>query len=344
MHNKLTVIMSCYNQEGYIQQAVESVLMQRTNFNFTIIIADDHSTKDKSTEIIKEYVDRYPDKIKAILSESNSRYLANILRAKSLVKTDYFCLLDVDDYWTDAYKLQNAYDFLEKNPEYSIYSTNTLCLYENGTQHPLISPTTPNSTYDIADFLTGKAKATQTSGTVFRNVIFKYGIPEIIRNSIGTISERSFEGDLGRYAIHLKHGKALFVNTVDSVYRVLSNGIWNCMSAFEKHVLMAQAFIDYSVYFEDQHKGGFYNRAWTYLRKAGDEMVESINTMQPAGKSHDIYIIFFTLLEKYCSCHDFRHVPSESTQKRAKRLKYRIIKKTYEYARGILKKKGLLNI
>ena len=52
---KVTVIMSNYNQERYIERAIQSVLNQKTNFPFLLIITDDFSTRDKSVEIIKKY-------------------------------------------------------------------------------------------------------------------------------------------------------------------------------------------------------------------------------------------------------------------------------------------------
>ena len=55
MSYKVTIIMSNYNQEKYISQAIESVLNQKTNFPFQLIITDDFSTKDNSIKIIKEF-------------------------------------------------------------------------------------------------------------------------------------------------------------------------------------------------------------------------------------------------------------------------------------------------
>lgn len=53
MSYKVTIIMSNYNQEKYISQAIESVLNQKTNFPFQLIITDDFSTKDNSIIALK---------------------------------------------------------------------------------------------------------------------------------------------------------------------------------------------------------------------------------------------------------------------------------------------------
>ena len=54
---KLTVWLSTYNQESYVAQALDSILMQKTDFRFEIIAADDCST-DRTQEIILDYQKR----------------------------------------------------------------------------------------------------------------------------------------------------------------------------------------------------------------------------------------------------------------------------------------------
>ena len=80
MSYKVTIIMSNYNQEKYISQAIESVLNQKTNFPFQLIITDDFSTKDNSIKIIKEFEKKEPNIIKVLYNKENGRYLKNILR------------------------------------------------------------------------------------------------------------------------------------------------------------------------------------------------------------------------------------------------------------------------
>ena len=50
----VNVIMPCFNQEQYIQKAIESVLMQKTTFSFQLLISDDCS-KDNTSVICSNY-------------------------------------------------------------------------------------------------------------------------------------------------------------------------------------------------------------------------------------------------------------------------------------------------
>ena len=59
-----------YNHSNFIRDALDSFLMQKTNFPFEVIVYDDCST-DGNQDIIKGYIERYPDKIQAFLSDEN---------------------------------------------------------------------------------------------------------------------------------------------------------------------------------------------------------------------------------------------------------------------------------
>ena len=65
---KLTIVTTTYNQEKYIEEAIESMLMQKTNFPFQIVVSDDCS-KDRTREILVEYEKRYPEKIKVLKND-----------------------------------------------------------------------------------------------------------------------------------------------------------------------------------------------------------------------------------------------------------------------------------
>src|SRR5687767_7269280 len=66
----VAIEMITYNHEKYIAQAIESVLIQKTNFNYKLIICEDCST-DNTAKICAEYKEKYPDKIDLYLNEKN---------------------------------------------------------------------------------------------------------------------------------------------------------------------------------------------------------------------------------------------------------------------------------
>ncbi len=124
MSNPLVSI-SCitYNHAPYIRQCLDGFLMQECDFEYEILIHDDAST-DGTSDIIREYQEKYPEIIKPIIQTENqwSQGVRGIM-AKfnfSRAKGKYIALCEGDDYWTDPLKLQKQVDFLEENPEYSL--------------------------------------------------------------------------------------------------------------------------------------------------------------------------------------------------------------------------------
>ena len=121
MNENIMVSICCisYNHENYIREAIESFLMQKTNFKYEIIIYDDASPDNTST-IIREYANKYKDIIKPIYQKEN-QYSKGVIVSQityKKAKGKYIILCEGDDYWTDCNKLQKQFDFLENNPSY----------------------------------------------------------------------------------------------------------------------------------------------------------------------------------------------------------------------------------
>ena len=262
----LTVIISNYNQERYISKAINSVYTQLVDFPLRVIISDDHSIKDHSKEIIQRFARQY-NNIETIFADENKGYLANILRALEKTNTKYFCLLDADDYWTDPFFLQRAYDYLEAHGEYAIYEANIEVLSEDGkTKHPMISHKCKSGTYSKEMLLNNeRVLITQTTGMVFRNSIFINEIPDVMKKAVGTRSERSFEGDTGRFIMHLKEGLAYYDSRIVGVYRLTEDGIWNSLSETQKMILSARLYFDLHQYY-GSNVDYFVNKAYKYLQ------------------------------------------------------------------------------
>lgn len=131
-----------YNHEKYLREALEGFIMQKTNFNYEVIIHDDAST-DGSVDIIQEYERKYPDIIKPIYQKENiySKYIS--VEDKFLVPRTsgkYIAICDGDDFWTDSDKLQKQYDFLEANPDIIATSHNVILIEDDGTLMTKESP------------------------------------------------------------------------------------------------------------------------------------------------------------------------------------------------------------
>ena len=125
---KVIIGITTYNLEEYIGVALDSVLKQKVNFAYKILVVDDASI-DRTREILLQYKEKYPNKIDLIFKKENTGSLSSSNILFDNIKSEYFAFLDGDDYWLSDSRLQEAVDFLDNHVEYSMYGGNTLYLY-----------------------------------------------------------------------------------------------------------------------------------------------------------------------------------------------------------------------
>ncbi len=125
----LSVIVITYNHEKYIRQCITSILEQKTDFRFEIIIADDFS-KDKTREICKELENKHSEKVRLLFQKQNVGLMKNYLSVLKLCKGKYIAQIAGDDYFTDPEKLQKQKDYLQAHPEVGLVFTDCDFFYE----------------------------------------------------------------------------------------------------------------------------------------------------------------------------------------------------------------------
>lgn len=113
----VSVAVITYRQEAYIRQAMDSVLMQRFNQPWEVLVGEDRSP-DATREILLDYQRAHPDRLRLFLREKNLGATRNLYEVLLSCRGRYIALLEGDDYWTDPDKLQKQVDFLEEHPDY----------------------------------------------------------------------------------------------------------------------------------------------------------------------------------------------------------------------------------
>ncbi|MCR5063556.1 MAG: glycosyltransferase family 2 protein, partial [Treponema sp.] len=174
---KLIVVITTYNLEKYISEALDSVLRQKTNFHFKILIGDDAST-DKTLDILNEYVEKFPDIIDLRLSQTNLGSLCNSNRLFDGLNCEYFTFLDGDDYWEDEYRLQKQIDFLDSHPDYMMCAGNTQYIKNGIKSDFLLTEKELGRTYTFEDYINQNMPFFHVSSIVIRNKIYINGLPE----------------------------------------------------------------------------------------------------------------------------------------------------------------------
>lgn len=236
MQPLVSVCMITYNHEKYIAQAIESVLMQKADFEYELVIGEDCSM-DKTREIVRQYANKYGKQIKILLPTHNLGMIPNLINTISACNGKYIALLEGDDYWIDPYKLQKQVDFLEGNPEYVI-CFHCVKILENGEfSNNDITEKRYNQIEkypaNIIDLLT-IGNFIHTPSVVFRNIIKEYP-QEYMFSPVG---------DYFLYVILAQNG---YIKRLDDVMAVYRKGVggFSSLSNMEmtKKILIYQACI-----------------------------------------------------------------------------------------------------
>lgn len=124
---KISVIMSVYNGEDYLREAVESVLTQ-SFAEWELIIINDCST-DTTADILADFA-RRDSRVKVHTNEVNLRLPSSLNKALTVARGKYVARMDADDICLPD-RLQKQYDFMEKNPQVALSSCRFMTL-KNG--------------------------------------------------------------------------------------------------------------------------------------------------------------------------------------------------------------------
>ena len=121
----IAVCIATYNHETHIAQAIESVLMQQCEEPIRIYIGDDASSD--GTAVICQHYAQKDQRIVFIQRKRNLGLVDNTIDLYRRIMSDgceYIAMLDGDDYWIDAQKLQLQVDYLRSHPDVGFVHTN----------------------------------------------------------------------------------------------------------------------------------------------------------------------------------------------------------------------------
>ena len=171
----VSVIVLTYNHGPYIRQALDSILEQKTTFSYEILVGDDAST-DATGEIVRQYGEKYPNRVRAFIREKNLGATRNLYELFLQARGKYIASCEGDDYWCDPNKLQRQVDFLESHPDHSGCTHDCRIVDEKG--EPLPDQVLPwvctKEEYTLRDFK-GIYLPGQAAALVHRNFFLDAG-------------------------------------------------------------------------------------------------------------------------------------------------------------------------
>ncbi len=239
----VSVVVVTYQHIGFIKQCIDSILMQKTNFDFEIILGEDAS-KDGTRELCIEYAKKYYSKIRLFLHDrknviyinGNATGRFNMLHNLLQTKGKYIAICEGDDYWTDPLKLQKQVDYLKANPNCSLVVTDRLIVDKNGKTWK--DDFYEKNIYTIHDIIKGFVPPTQTM--MYRN-------SPMVSEYMNRLDAKNSGGDRYLGLLFSLFGEIHRLEEITAVYRITGDGVWTSESNFEK-------LISAYNYFKNFHK------------------------------------------------------------------------------------------
>lgn len=222
MDSKVTVIVFSFNHGKYIKQAIDSILVQKVNFDFHIFVADDGST-DNTLNVLNEIVKENQNKITILSHELNQGVLINFFRVISYVKSEYLAILDGDDFWSNNLKLQTQVDFLDSNFEFNGYFHDAYIKHEGEAESILFNnKKTYSQSYNYKSILSSidileRKIILPSSSALLRMSDFKSVNLDLLNDNFSLLWKLS--------CFFIKESKFYFNNEPWSVYRNHVSGI-----------------------------------------------------------------------------------------------------------------------
>jgi glycosyltransferase involved in cell wall biosynthesis len=219
---EVSVLLTTYNHQRYIAQALDSVLMQETNFEYEIVILEDCST-DATREIVLSYQKKHPRQIRLRLAERSERSAKSFAEEFQAAPGTYIAMLDGDDYWTSPKKLQMQVEFLKAHPECVICFHNAMLVYEDGRVPIPHNP--PNQ------------KPFSVLEDLWQSCFIASATPMFRKDVFSTFPEWYYTmpvGDWPLYILYAQHGQIGYIDELLAVYRIHGEGLWSKQAQIQK--------------------------------------------------------------------------------------------------------------
>lgn len=286
----VTIGMTTYGQEAYIREALDSLVAQKTNFSFEIVVGEDCSP-DNTREILEEYNKRYPNKFVLLLHENNIGFMNNYKTVLEASQGKYFALCEGDDYWNDENKLQKQVEFLEANIDYTGIHTKTIYVDSESNIKGCSNRVTKGN--EVVDYTYIAQQSTiHTCSFMYRS--------ELIDDEFMSILDQSSVGDLPLFLKASLEGKIAYIDEAMSTYRV-GVGVmqqWKVERGYLNIIEIYEAFEKLSRY-EKIKKITNLSKRYQYYKLAQVYTQENQYLKSITAYSHMLYYTYFTLTSKY---------------------------------------------
>ncbi|GAA4753331.1 glycosyltransferase family 2 protein [Flavisolibacter ginsenosidimutans] len=237
----VSVCVITYNHEKYIKAAVESVLMQETDFPCEFIIGEDCST-DNTRKILQEYAERFP--IRLLLPEKNQGAQQNWKAVMQAARGKYVAFFEGDDCWTDPQKLAKQFKALEDHPEAVLCYTNAKIFDTKNPDSNIYFREENKPPVFKNKYETVRSCPMPTCTIFFRNVL-----PELPAWSL-----KAYAGDYIQVALLAKYGGIYYLDEICGLHVHHYHGLSRAIPLEDFYYNDAPLYLNFLPYFNYESK------------------------------------------------------------------------------------------
>lgn len=249
---RLNVVLVTFNHANFIRETLQTILSQKTSFDFNIIVADDCST-DNTVEIIKEMEATTDIPFVYLPNDNNLGIMKNYKRAFSYCDADYVAIMEGDDLWTDNLRLQKHVEFLDSHSECSMsFNRFVVKNFEEGITR-LQPRFSEHEELQYFRYVSGHDLA-------YDNLIGNFSTCVYRSSALKSLPEQMYDIKGYDWLTNIMVSRMGFIGCLIqpmSIYRIHSKGVWSGQTEEEQLNSMIQAIETYDAYTNHEFTGGF---------------------------------------------------------------------------------------
>ena len=267
----LSIYVATYNHEKYITKALDSILMQKTKYNFEVLVGEDLST-DSTRSVLKEYEKQHPNKFQIFYREKNM-HNTECNNSQDLMfrcKGKYIIALEGDDFWIDENKIEKQIDFLENHPEYIAVSHKCVVVGEDSQPNGETYQQCEDEEYTFKHFFS-EIMPGQLATVMYRNPMKDSSF------DCSILEKKLSPGDRLLYFALLCHGKVFCIQETMSAYRHITTHGSSFSASFRMNYFSQKEWYDELINYAEKHTlkkhvkiciyQKFYGLVYSFLRK-----------------------------------------------------------------------------
>ena len=239
----VSVIVTTYNHEPYLADALDAILAQRCNFDVEIVLGEDCSS-DNTLAICRDYAERYSDMIHLIASSENVGWRENYRRCVEAARGELIAFCDGDDYWCDENRLAEQVALMEQNRNVGLCYTLAERRNENGE---LVGRFPIGEGHTTLDAMLHDWCVENCTTLASRELVLDYYVNEKPEKHPEWLTE-----DLPMWLYVAAHAEVVYIDKVTAVHRVFPDSVSHSTS-LAKRLAFCDSSSNIKLWFDERY-------------------------------------------------------------------------------------------